>query len=95
MLRQFFLERLRNKVVYSGGKPRLAGTRMTVQNLAMDYKSGMSAEEIAQEYPHLSLGQIYLGLAYYHLNKTKIEADIQEYYTECQQWEKEYELGNI
>lgn len=78
-----------------GGKPRLAGTRMAVQNLAIDYKNGMTAEEIAQEYPHLSLGQIYLALAYYHLNKCQIEADIEEYYTECQKWEKEHEFGKI
>jgi len=78
-----------------GGKPRLAGTRMAVQNLAIDYNNGMSPEQIAQEYPHLSLGQIYLALAYYHLNRSQIEADIEEYYTECHKWEKDHELREI
>ncbi len=72
-----------------GGRPRIAGTRMTVQNIAMDYKTGMSAEEIAQEYPHLTLAQIYTALAYYHANKDQIEADILAYQVDCEAWEKQ------
>ena len=77
------------------GKPRLYGTRMTVQSIAIDYKQGMSPENIAQEYPHLSLGQIYTILAYYHLHQQEIDSDIQSYFDECQQWENEHSIGNI
>lgn len=72
-----------------GGRPRIAGTRMTVQSIAMDYRIGMSAEEIAQEYPHLTLAQIYTALAYYHASKGQIEADILAYQEDCVMWEKE------
>ena len=36
----------------------------------------MSPEEIALEYPHLTLAQIHAALAYYHVNLDEIETDI-------------------
>ena len=39
-------------------------------------KQGLSAEEIAAEYPHLTLAQVYAALAYYHANADEIEADL-------------------
>jgi hypothetical protein len=36
----------------------------------------MSPEEIALEYPHLTLAQIHAALAYYHVNRDEIETDI-------------------
>ncbi len=78
-----------------GGRPRIAGTRMSVQSIAMDYKAGMSPEEIAAEFPHLTLAQIYAALAYYHANKDTIEADIAAYYEECDRLEAEYKAGKF
>jgi uncharacterized protein (DUF433 family) len=57
-----------------GGQLRIDGTRITVHRIATLYKQGQSAEEIAQTYPHLSLGQVYAALAYYHANRPEIEA---------------------
>jgi len=37
-----------------GGRPRIAGTRMSVQNIAIDYKAGMSPKEIVSEFPQLT-----------------------------------------
>lgn len=59
-----------------GGRIRIDGTRITVERLAVLYKQGQSAEEIAQTYPHLSLGQIYAALAYFHANRSEIEAEL-------------------
>ena len=56
-----------------GGRLRIDGTRITVDRIATLYKQGQSAEEIAQTYPHLSLGQVYAALAYYHANRAEIE----------------------
>jgi uncharacterized protein (DUF433 family) len=33
-------------------------------------------EEIARKFSHLSLGQVYAALAYYHANKAEIDADL-------------------
>lgn len=59
-----------------GGRIRLAGTRITVHRIATLYKQGQSPEEIAQTYPHLSLGQVYAALAYYHARRAEIESEL-------------------
>jgi uncharacterized protein (DUF433 family) len=41
------------------------------------YKLGIAPEEIADEFGHLSLAQVYAALAYYHANYEEIENDIQ------------------
>ncbi len=67
-----------------GGRPRIAGTRISVATITMLQRQGVSPESIAaEEYPHLSLAQIYAALAYYHANRRaiddEIEADDREY----------------
>jgi uncharacterized protein (DUF433 family) len=59
-----------------GGHPRIAGHRVSVQNIAIDYNAGMSPEEIAKERTQLTLAQIYAALAYYHANKDEMDAAI-------------------
>jgi uncharacterized protein (DUF433 family) len=59
-----------------GGRLRIDGTRVTVNQIVVWYKQGYSAEEIASEYPQLSLAQVYTALAYYHANREEIEADL-------------------
>jgi uncharacterized protein (DUF433 family) len=59
-----------------GGKVRIEGTRITVHRIALLYKQGQSAEEIARTYSHLSLGQVYAALAYYHANREEIESEL-------------------
>lgn len=58
------------------GTPHIAGTGVTVRTLVRWYKLGMSAEEIAAEYPQLSLAQIYGALAYYHANRDDMEVHL-------------------
>lgn len=59
-----------------GGRIRIDGTRITVHRVATLYKQGQDAEEIARIYPHLSLGQVYTALAYYHANRGEIDAEL-------------------
>lgn len=59
-----------------GGRPIIAGTGVTVRTIVGHYKLGLSAEEIADEMG-LDLAGVYAALAYYHLNRSEIEADIQ------------------
>ena len=61
-----------------GGRPKIAGTGLTVSRIASWYKTGMTPEEIALEYPHLTLAQVHAALAYYHVNRDEIEADLAE-----------------
>lgn len=57
-----------------GGRPRIAGTRVSVQRVAAWYKMGLNAEEIAERLGNLTLAQIYAALTYYHSNREEIEA---------------------
>jgi uncharacterized protein (DUF433 family) len=59
-----------------GGRPRVVGTGVTVRRIAAWDKLGLRAEEIAREYGHLTLAQAYAALAYYHANRTEIDADL-------------------
>lgn len=60
----------------AGERPRIDGTRILVRTIAIWYKMGYSPEEIADQYEHLSLAQVYAALTYYHANQEEIEADI-------------------
>ena len=59
-----------------GGRPRIAGTGITVRRIVGWYKLGLSPEEIADRIEHLSLAQVHAALAYYHANPVEIDADI-------------------
>lgn len=59
-----------------GGRPRIAGTSVTVQRIVGWYKLGLTPEQIADEFGHLSLAQVYAALAFYHANRVEIEAAI-------------------
>ena len=51
-----------------GGKPRIAGRRIAVQNIVIWHERiGLSADEIATQFS-LTLAEIYAALAYYHNN---------------------------
>jgi uncharacterized protein (DUF433 family) len=61
-----------------GGKPRIAGHRITVQNIAIWHdRFGWSADEIASEYD-LELADIYAALAYYFAHREEINQSIRE-----------------
>lgn len=61
-----------------GGKPRISGHRITVQNIVIWHEMlGRSADEIAAEYD-LSLADVYAALAYYYDNRDLIDESIRE-----------------
>ncbi len=59
-----------------GGRPRIAGSGVTVRRIVGWYKLGLTPEEITARIGHLTLAQVYASLAYYHLNVAEIEADM-------------------
>ena len=54
------------------GRPRIAGTGITVHRITIMYKLGYSPEEIVINYPHLSLAGVRAALAHYHANQAQI-----------------------
>ena len=62
----------------AGGKPRIAGHRITVQNIVVWHETlGKSADEIADEH-ELSLSDVYAALAYYFDHQEEIDKDLGE-----------------
>lgn len=56
----------------------VAGTSVSVQRIAGWYKLGLSPEEIAENFGHISLAQVHAALAYYHSNREEIEAYLRD-----------------
>src|SRR5438270_277954 len=75
-----------------GGRPRLAGTGVTVRRVVGWYKLGLSPEEIVDRIGHLSLAQVHAALAYYHANREEIETDIVADDAEAERLEREHYL---
>lgn len=59
-----------------GGRPRLAGTGVTVRRIVGWYQLGLNAEEIEERIGHVTLAQVYAALTYYHANRDEIDADL-------------------
>jgi uncharacterized protein (DUF433 family) len=59
-----------------GGKPHIAGHRITVQNVVIwRERLRLGPDEIATEYG-LTLGDVFAALAYYHDHRAEIDASI-------------------
>ena len=63
-----------------GGRPCIEGSRITVRYIVIEYRAGKTTEEMLEDKPYLSLAKIYAALAYYHVNKEKIDTDVEAYY---------------
>ena len=62
----------------AGGKPRIKGHRITVEDVAVWHeRMGRSVEEIASEYG-LSLADVYAALAYYFDHREEVEATMRD-----------------
>jgi len=72
------------------GRPRIAGTGITVHRIAILYKLGHSPEDILRKYPHLTAAGVFAALAYYHANQAEIEAEIAADEAEADHIEAEY-----
>ena len=59
-----------------GGRPRIDGTRVSVNTIVIWYKKGYNAEEIAEQFERVSLAQVYAALTFYHANQAEIEASL-------------------
>ena len=73
-----------------GGRPKLASTGLTVSRIAAWYKMRLT-QEIALEYPHLTLAQVHAALTYYHVNRDEIEADLAQEEAAWLQLEHQFE----
>ena len=60
------------------GKPYLAGTGMKLVMLVVNHLShGWDGKELHEQFPHLTLGQIYGALSYYYDHKAAIDQELE------------------
>ncbi len=59
------------------GTIRLANSRVTLDSIVAEFKNGSTAEQIQEDFPSLSLREIYSALAFY-LEQTEF---VEEYLT--------------
>jgi uncharacterized protein (DUF433 family) len=60
-----------------GGKPRIAGHRIKVAQVAgWHERMGLSPAQIVAQHPGLTLADVHAALAYYHDHQAEIDADI-------------------
>ena len=56
------------------GVMRVANTRVTLDTIVAAFQDGLAAEEIAQQYPSLRLGEVYAAIGYYLCNQADVDA---------------------
>jgi len=59
-----------------GGKPRIAGHRVRVQDVVIWTEQGQSPDEIVANIPSITVADVYAALAYYHDHRAEIDDDI-------------------
>lgn len=61
-----------------GGRPRIDGHRIRVQDVAVEHeRQALSPEEICHQHPGLTLAEVYSALAYFHDYRDEILADLE------------------
>jgi uncharacterized protein (DUF433 family) len=55
------------------GVARVGGTRVTLDTVVRAFIRGATAEEIAQQYPSLSLSDVYATISYYLQNTAAVD----------------------
>lgn len=80
--------RLEDYFDYGDDTIRIKGHRIAIEHLLELYTEGYSPEQIAQEFPGLSLEKIYATITYYLHNKVDIDAYIEH---SREQAEREYQ----
>jgi len=55
------------------GTWRVAGTRVSVESVIHAFWAGATPEEICQDFPTLSLGQVYAVIAYYLSHRPRFD----------------------
>jgi len=61
-----------------GGRPRIKGTRISVELVARYFKMGESPDDIILMYPHLKPAAVYDAISYYLDHQEEMEREMAE-----------------
>ncbi len=77
--------------VKEDGVVRVIGSRVTLDTVIGAFNDGASAEEIVEQYPSLSLNDVYAVIAYYLHEKAAVDTYLAEYRQRGEQIRQEVE----
>jgi uncharacterized protein (DUF433 family) len=60
------------------GVVRVAGTRVTLDTVVETFNEGLTAEEIVQQYPSLTLADVYAVIGYYLHRRREVDVYVEE-----------------
>ena len=67
------------------GTIHVANTRVTLDTVVMAFRDGSTAEEIADQFPAVSLSAIYAAIAFYLQNRAEVDAYLSRREAEAEQ----------
>ncbi len=73
------------------GVIRVSNTRVTLDTLITAFKDGATAEEIAQQYPTVSLADVYYVIGYYLHKRDEVEEYLEKRKQEADELQKQME----
>jgi uncharacterized protein (DUF433 family) len=74
-----------------GGKPRIAGTRIRVQDIVVWHeRMQLSADEIASQYPQVTVADVYAALTYYHDHREQIDQQMAQGQALVEEMKRQY-----
>jgi uncharacterized protein (DUF433 family) len=71
------------------GTWRITGTRVSLESVIHSFWEGSTPEEICQDFPSLSLAQVYSAIAYYLTHQDAVDAYLQEQQQAAEQLRQE------
>jgi len=71
------------------GVARVGGTRVTLDTVVRAFIRGATAEEIAQQYPSLSLSDVYATISYYLQNTAEVDQYLEKRMKQAQSVKRE------
>ncbi len=74
-----------------GGKPCIAGTRISVSDIVIWSEQGQSPDEIVNDFPHLTLSDVHAALAFYYANQLDIDQQIRDSEKAAEEWKRKLE----
>jgi len=61
-----------------GGRARIAGHRIRVQDIVLWTEQGQSPDQIVADFPQISLADVHAALAFYHDHREEIDRQIRD-----------------
>lgn len=70
---------------YPDGQIKVSGTRVVLYHFVHDYNQGLSAEELALQFPTIPLATVHKVIAFYLENRTEVDRSVAEHAAQAEE----------